>query len=586
MNVEIAYITETSSFEKVRQSMAHSTVLGIDTETTGFDPYTKRLRTLQISTVSETFVLDVWKLGEDNVREALLELFMDAGKIKVFHNAKFDLKFLHIHLGFPLFMPSVFDTMVADVLITGGMRTALGARTPHDLGACSERYLNRPLDKRFQKVPWDGTLFKEQLIYAGLDAAVLLPMYRVLANNLTANQLEQVALLEFECIPCTAHIELSGIHLHKPTWLKAAEKFAALLVEPGKLLRKVLGDLNFASPLQVQKAFDTRLGVRVPSVSKDVLKPIIDNYRPVKDMFGQYPPHNVAEIMSLYLEYTGNLKKATAYGPKFFKHINSTTGRVHASFNQNEADTGRYSCSEPNLQQIPHIPEYRNAFIADEGNSLIDKDYSQVELRIIADTARIRRWLEAFANGDDLHDVTKNEIGSDRYQAKIVNFSSAYGAGAQSYALKANIALSLAQQRMRKFYKSIPEFSVWLDRQVDYLKQYNLVRSASGRMRVLNRWMWNDDEMHIAKQASRNFPIQATSADILKTALVKLIPALPAGAKVVNIVHDEVLTEAPDELVPEVSALMDEAMIYAGKKFVERVDIKVDTNISKRWEKE
>ena len=585
MKIDIAFITETKNLEKVRIACGQSRVLGADTETTSLSSYDGRIRTLQLSTAEKCFVMDLDKLGAGNVAAATSDIILDPHKVKVMQNGKFDIQFMHRHMGLPLEIPGLFDTMLASQLITAGGEDGK-KKVLHGLDSLAERYLGMKVSKKYQKVRWDGSLFREQILYAGMDAAVMIPLYRVLSKNLSLNQLDQVALLEFECVAATAHIEQAGMHLDKDLWLKAGEKFAASNLILGAELKGILGNINFGSWQQVLVAFEERLGVKLSAVNKTAIEAFIDEYKAEADMFGSMPLHDVPDVLRKYQEYKANLKKESSYGPDFFKFINKVTGRIHPSFGQNNTDTGRYSVSNPNTQQTPGLEDYRRAFTAEAGNVIISSDYSQIELRILAATAGISSWIKAFDRDEDLHQQTADAVGCTRAGAKVINFGSAFGMGAASYSAKTKSSISSGQAVMKKFYASVPEFTSWLKSQEEYFQRHNLVRSASGRMRRLDQWGWSKDDLHAAKQASRNFPIQATSADILKTALVKMRRRLPIEARIVNVVHDEVVTECPIGMATEVSGIMETCMIEAGQKFVHGVEIKVDTNISKSWNKE
>lgn len=600
--VNIAFVSKPENLERVRKALGQSRLIGVDTETLGLDALTKEIRTLQVSTALETFVIDLRTAGFDNTRAALLDVLLDPGKVKIFQNAKFDLQFLHLYLGFPLGMPSLFDTQIASALINGGAREDNGAPVSHSLQSIAKRYLNFDMEKRYQKVSWDGSLFQEQLIYAGLDSHILIPLYQLMSKNIKLNQLEKAAKLEFDCIEATAHIELSGIKLDRVKWLEASREFAEQNVGLEKELREVLGySVNLNSPQQVKEVFRDRLGVSVESLNKDYLKTFCDEYEPKPDMFGALPPVDPRDLISKYSLWKKNDKASGIYGADFFKHINPKTGRIHSSFKQLETDTARYSSTSPNIQNVPHDTAYRHAFVPEEGNKFAIFDYSQVELRVLADVAKIKKWIDAFKHGDDLHTInamgafglTEAEVTSDyRSKAKIIGFGSAFGMMAAGYMRRVNlmserkINKTEAERDMKGYYKAIPEFTVWLNSQVEYFKQYNLVRSGSGRMRVLDRWATSEQELHMAKQASRNFPIQSTAADILKTALVSFMKVKDTDTRIVNIVHDEVVIETIEAENDAESKLLAHCMESAGKEYVHDVEITVEGKVGvDRWEK-
>ena len=252
--------------------------------------------------------------------------------------------------------------------------------------------------------------------------------------------------------------------------------------------------------------------------------------------------------------------------------------------------TGRFSCKEPPLQTIPRNKQIRECFRAEAGNNLIIADYSQIELRIAAEISKDPVMIEAYSKGQDLHTLTASIITgkpaeevtkNDRQLAKAVNFGLIYGAGAETlrdYA-KSNYDIDLtlkdAEHFRRKFFKLYRGLSRWHDR-VNSRQEY-VTHTLGGRYRKFNR-------KYKYKLTDRlNSPVQGTGADILKKALVLLRPQIKCLAKLVHIVHDEIILETPAERAEEVKKILEETMIEAGQYYIKMVPVEVEGNICDSW---
>ncbi len=254
-----------------------------------------------------------------------------------------------------------------------------------------------------------------------------------------------------------------------------------------------------------------------------------------------------------------------------------------------------HNCSKPNIQQIPHEEEYRRCFRAPEGKKLIVADYSQVELRILAEVSNDENFIKAFISGEDFHTTTAaqvfnvkpEEVTSDqRSFAKRLNFGVVYGIGAQRFALMTGLTQTEAENIMRRYFSTYRGLDAWLRDAARKVTVDRTSRTATGR---LVRFRFDEDDRRAVSGAQRNgknFPIQGTSADILKRALRLLHDKITGtSAKLVNIVHDEIIVEA-DASEAEITAKnLEKAMCDAGEEYIKKVPVKVDVKISDEWSK-
>jgi DNA polymerase-1 len=501
--------------------------------------------------------------------------------VKIFHNAKFDLKFLR-QAGLQVHGPFI-DTMLASQLLDAGLRSRR-----HGLADVVRHFLHAELDKDEQSSDWSGELTPEQLHYAATDAAVLLRLREVLLPALQAAGLAESAILEWQCLPAVGEMELYGIgvdqtHLTalcqqlESETVQAAATLTTLLqavpsVEQGALFTAPPESINIDSPSQVLTALQ-RLGVPVDSTSQWQLTALAEAFPVVKAL----------------LDYR-HAQKALTLASSLPTHIHQTTGRIHATYWQLGAATGRFSCSDPNLQQMPRTAAFRRCFIAPPGSRLVIADYNQIELRVMAELSGDPRMLAAYQAGEDLHRLTAALLldkamdqvtAAERQAAKAVNFGLIYAMGAeglQGYAQHSyGVTLTLEEARRfrERFFAAYGGVAEWQQHIRDALPVTES-RTLSGRRR---QWA---EPPRIA--ALYNTPVQGGAADIIKRALGLLPQALlGAGAMIVGTIHDEILVEAPEERASEVASLLKMTMEQAGQTYLTRVPVVADVRVASSW---
>lgn len=588
MDQQTTIIETVYDLEDKIKLLHNSHPLGTDTETKGLDPHTAGLRTVQLSDDKNTLVIDCEKIGYSAASAYIKPLLEDPDRVKIFHNAKFDCKFLKKHLD--INVTRIFDTFLASVLLEAGVRTPRGH---NGLGQVLDRYTGIKIDKGEQSSDWSAELTKSQLEYAAKDAQCLLPLREAQIEKLRRLGLFRVAQLEFEAVQAFAWLELSGFHLDMAEWGEVAFKnqeraneiadeiFAELspVLPQGSLFGNTT--FNLGSVTQVQKYFSD-FGIPMPESTKEVF---------LQPLARKYP------IIEKFIEWRGLTKSTSSFGDAWLDYVNPSTGRIHANFNQIGASTGRVSSSSPNLQQIPRDNMFRNCFTAAEGKRLLSADYSNIELRILADLANDKSALEAFESGKDFHtamaglvfNVAMDDVSSDmRSLAKIINFAIPYGAGRNKIAATAKISELEAEVLMSDYFKAVPNIKRWLDKQKRDVLKTKYARTASGRLAKFYFDESDGMQKSAAQRNAMNMPIQGTSCDILKRALRLLYDATldrQHEIKLVNIVHDEINLEVDEPIVEEVGHILEDCMIRAGKEYLTQVKIKVDLKVSQRWAK-
>jgi DNA polymerase-1 len=427
-----------------------------------------------------------------------------------------------------------------------------------------------------QRSDWSGTLTDKQLAYAARDATVLRPLLEALLKKIAEAKLERTAEIEARCLPAVGWMASKGVAVDQPAWIalatKAREEGASLREQMTQLAPVPPGDMfatwNFDSPADVTRMF-AALDIPIEDTTDETLAAI---------------EHPTAGLLRRYREAT---KRLTTYGERWLRNFHD--GRVFAHWNQLGAEaSGRFSCSEPNLQQLPRDPAYRRCIIAPAGRVLVKADYSQIELRIAAKVSGDKAMLRAYQSGEDLHtrtarivlgveDVTKEH----RQVAKSLNFGLLYGMGAPGLRVYAatNFGVKLTDEEAvsyrAAFFKSYPGLRSWHQRTGKTKDNAIATRTLAGRRRL--------DVTRFTEKL--NPPVQGTGADGLKMALALLWERreqMP-GAFPVLAVHDEIVVEADAGQADAAAAWVKQAMLDAMAPLIDPVPVSVDVQVSSTW---
>jgi len=577
MTVKFSYITSGERLSRVYESLREEPYIFLDTEVSN-----DRIRLVQLGGKEDIFILDLFDLGEEGVL-FLRELLSSKGIVG--HNLKFDLKYLYSYGIEPY---AVFDTMIASQL--------LGDTDKHSLQKVAMHYLGQVLDKGLQASNWGQPfLGKEQLEYAALDVKVVRDLFYIFLKRLNEshhreeillktrtskvfNLLNPVAIVEMAFVQETAKLELNGIPIDK-------EELEKKLKEQERLLQKKVMDfmvkyrIDPMSPKQVGELLTKRFKLDLPKTGKG-------NVSTDDRVLSEYASH---PVISELLDIRG-MKKIIEKLQEIKERIRGN--RVYPEFKQIGAVTGRMASMNPNVQNIPR--NLRSIFKAEEGNVFVIADFSQIELRIASEYVGEEKMLQAFRQGKDLHRYTasvflgkpEEEITKEERQlAKAVNFGLIYGISAKGlveYAKTYGIDLSLesAQKIRDSFFEYYTSFKAWHERVKRELKEYKESRGHTllGRPYVAHTF-----------PDAVNYPIQGTGADLLKLSVLMFDAELRREglkAKVVNLVHDEILVECKEEYAEYIKELLKRAMLHAGRVILKQVPVEVEVFVNNRWEKD
>jgi DNA polymerase-1 len=591
MEIYFQLITDAETLRSACEKLKTEDFIGFDTETTELEPYDGVLRLVQLSNGRETQVIDLKPFAEKGDLKTLPELaplrdLLAAERpVKIAHNAKFDAKWIKHHLGIDL--GGAFDTFLASQLIAAG-----DGERRHSLAEVASFFLGTELDKTEQISDWSAAeLTQSQIEYAARDAAIMIPLREKILEKLEIDDLARAAQLEFDCVAPIAAMELNGFNLDEARWREQLEKVKKTqstvayelqhMLSAGVAQASLFGvaEINLDSQMQVTDALKN-LGVPVPETTRGwQLQPLAEQFPVVKKL----------------LEYRGVAKSLSSFGENILEFIRPETRRIHADFRQIGAPTGRFSCSKPNLQQIPHEEEYRRCFTAGEGKKLVIADYSQIELRILADFSNDENFINAFVSGADFHRITASQVfnvapeevtADQRSFAKRLNFGVVYGIGSQRFAMLTGLSQTEAENIMRRYFATYRGLDNWLRDAARRVVTERISRTASGRM-YRHRFDETDRQsISGAQRNAKNFPIQGTSADILKRALHLLHREIGGtSARLVNIVHDEIILESDAVEAESTAEKLEKAMRAAGEEYVKKVPVKVDVEIADEWAK-
>lgn len=592
MNTQYQLVKTADELRRAVDELSSRPAIGVDTETTDLDPYLARLRLIQLASPDGVFIVDLNQFSNGDLKQSealapLRQLLSAPRPIKIAHNAKFDAKFLKHNLGVDIV--GLFDTLLASQLVSAG-----DIEERHGLEAIAGRYLNEAVDKTERLSNWEFELSEAQLQYAARDAAVLIPLRDRLIDRIKANGLIQCAQLEFECVMPVVDLELAGFYMDKTRWLEQLGIVEEKRAELANELQEMLGEgvaqaslfgppranINLDSQQQVTEAMN-RLGIPLPDSTR--------NWK-LQPLAAQYPA--VAKL----LEYRTMQKALTSYGQNMIEFINPKTGRLHADFRQIGAPTGRFACTNPNIQQVPHAAEYRRCFMGyPEGRRLVIADYSQIELRILAEFSGDQAFIDAFRSGADLHRVTAAQVfgvsedqvtKEQRDFAKRLNFGVVYGIGAQRFSMMTGLGVSDAEDVLRRYFATYRGLDRYLRESANRAVNDKEARTGSGRLVKFNYDPTDRQQVSMTQRNGKNAPIQGTSADILKRALRLLNDELrQTSAEIVNIIHDEIVVEVDEDEAPGVAQTVERAMCAAGEEYVTTVPVKVESQIACEWTK-
>ena len=530
------------------------------------------------------------QLTEEKVLGDLKPLLEDEKQLKIGQNLKYDAHVLNNH---GIEMQGIAeDTMLQSYVLDSTQR--------HNMDALALRFLSHNTihfediaGKGVKQLTFNQIDLEQAGPYAAEDADITLQLHEALSKELKAHkQLQSIYKdIELPLISILKKIESNGVKVDVAMLKKQSVQLAARMAKLEKQTYKEAGeDFNLASPKQIQHILFEKLEIPVirktpkgqPSTAEDVLQELAEEY----------------EIPRLLLEHRSLSKLKLTYTDKLPLQVDAKTGRVHTSYNQTVAATGRLSSTDPNLQNIPIRSEegrrIRQAFIAEKNKCLLAADYSQIELRIMAHLSQDKNLLKAFADGVDVHKATAAEVfdvalddveTEQRRAAKAINFGLIYGMSAFGLAKQLNIGRYEAQDYVNLYFERYPGVKDYMDNTREKAHEQGYVETVFGRRLYLPEInARNKQRQQYAERTAINAPMQGSAADIIKRAMIAVDAALVKSkldALVVMQVHDELVVEVATNQVDDLSVLLKSQMENAATL---SVPLLVDIGVGDNWD--
>ena len=597
-------ILDWASFDKWLEQLESANLYAIDTETTSLDILQAKIVGLSFAVQKEQIIYAAYlplthdyedapvQLPINEVLAKLKPLLEDVTPKKVGQNLKYD---WHIFQNYNINLNGIaFDTMLESYTLNS-------VATRHNMDDLALKYLNHATIS-FKEIAGTG---KKQLTfnqihldtaapYAAEDADITLQLHLALYPQLQqkAGPLTIFNEIELPLLPVLAQTERNGVLIDRQMLADQSYEISNKLTELEEKAHAIAGDkfnLNSSKQLQVV-LFET---LELPIIKKTP-KGQASTAEPVLVQLAE----DGYEMPTLILEYRSLAKLKSTYTDALPKQINSDTGRVHTSYQQAVASTGRLSSTNPNLQNIPVRSEegrrIRQAFIANEGYLLMAADYSQIELRIMAHLSGDASLLDAFAKGEDIHKSTAaeifntplNEVTSEqRRNAKAVNFGLIYGMSAFGLAKQLKINRSLAQEYINLYFKRYPGVQTYMETTKQNAQQNGYVETLMGRRLYLpNINARNGQLRQYAERTAINAPMQGTAADIIKVAMIQVqnwLDKSNINIKMIMQVHDELVFEVAEESIEQATAEVKQIMEAATELHVPLI---VDIGQGKNWD--
>jgi DNA polymerase-1 len=531
------------------------------------------------------------QLDTGSVLAALKPLLEDEAKPKLGHHLKFD---CHILANYGIALAGHrYDSMLESYVLNS-------VTTRHDMDSTVEKYLGIKTihyedicGKGAKQIPFSQVDIERAAEYAAEESDVTLQLHQILWPQLEAlprlkNLYESI---EQPLVPVLYRMERTGVLVDRELLRKQSTELAGRMLELQTQAHSEAGGVfNVDSPRQLQEILFGKLGIPVirktptgqPSTAEDVLEELALSY----------------PLPKLILEYRGVAKLKSTYTDTLPEQINQQTGRIHTSYHQAVAATGRLSSTDPNLQNIPiRTPEgrrIRQAFVAPPGHSLVAADYSQIELRIMAHLSGDSSLLAAFAENRDVHQATAAEVlgiplatvtSDQRRSAKAVNFGLIYGMSAFGLARQLSISRGEAQKYVDLYFKRYPGVKRYMDQTRQKARDAGYVETIFGRRlylpEILSR---NQGLRQSAERQAINAPMQGSAADIIKRAMIDVdawLQSSKAPARLIMQVHDELVLEVADEAVETLVQQLRQHMARAAEL---TVPLKVDVGIGRNWD--
>ncbi|RME15827.1 MAG: DNA polymerase I, partial [Alphaproteobacteria bacterium] len=584
----LALDTETTSLDEMTAELVGIS-LAVEPGEAGYIPIGHRKGAGGDDLFSDTTLAE-GQMPLAEVLAALKPVLEEPSILKIGQNMKYDAKILARH---GVRVAPFDDTMLMSYAMHAGLHG-------HGMDTLSERYLgHRPipikplLGSGKTAITFDRVAIDEAVKYAAEDADITLRLWLTFKPQLHRARVTTVyETLERPLAPVLAEMEMAGVVVDREALRRMSEAFEKQMAALEKEIHALAGEnFNVGSPAQLGEILFEKMGLEGGKKGKS------GKYSTPADVLEDLAAEG-NELAAKVLDWRQLSKLKSTYTDALQAHINPETGRVHTSYVQTGASTGRLASTDPNLQNIPVRTEegrrIREAFVAPEGRRLISLDYSQIELRILAHTADIESMKQAFREGEDIHAATASEMFNVpreemtpeiRRRAKAINFGVIYGISAFGLARNLRIPRAEAQDFIDAYFERYPGIRAYMDETVAFAREHGHVKTLFGRKIHTPEIGARGPRAGFAKRAAINAPIQGSAADIIRRAMIRMPEAI-AGlpAKMLLQVHDELIFEADEDAVEAVIEAARAVMEGASEPAVKlTVPLEVDAGVGRNW---
>ena len=597
-------ITSEEALTDLVSELAAAPAFAFDTETDGLRPFESQLVGISLATRPGSAVYIPFghttgepQLGATQVLNALRPFFTDARKPKYAHNAKFDIELLH-HAGVAV-EGVTFDTMLAAALLDKrkGLKDLAfyELRLPEPMTAIEEMIGKGKNQITFAQVPLAAAI-----PYAAADADMTLRLVETLRPQLEAlPKVNDIFMrLEMPLIPVLVRMEAAGITINVEYMRSLGQRLGLRLVELEQAIYAYNGGMpfNIGSGQQLTTILFTKLGLDPTGLEKTKTGQYSLTAQAMELLRDRHPEEAGYQIIDLILQHRQLTKLKSTYIDSLPELVDKEDGRIHTSYSQLGAATGRLSSNEPNLQNIPTRTEegreIRRGFVAAPGHQFVAADYSQIELRVLAHITGDENLVQTFVEGRDIHATMASQLynipqdkvdKNQRRVAKTVIFGVIYGISSFGLAPRIGASRSEAQAMIDALFARFPKIRGYIDQTLAEGRQNGYVQSLFGRRRTMAELKTGGPRRQAAEREAINAPIQATAADIMKIAMIRVDEALRREGlrtRLLLQVHDELILEAPDDEVAQAAALVKREMEGA---FALRVPLGVDVEVGPNW---
>lgn len=601
-------VRDEAALDALARRLEQAEGIAFDTETTSTDQMQARLVGISLAVEpGEGYYIPVGHALDDGqqlplerVIERLRPALTNPGIPKYGHNIKYDAVVM-ARAGLVV-APLSVDTMIGEWLLHPdqsqrklGLKNLAFYRLGVEMTGITEL-----LGKGKNQITMDLVPVEQAAPYAAADADMTLQLVEPIWREVEEQGLgELFTQIEMPLVPVLADMEMAGVRVDVEFLKRMSGEMARVLEERTQAIYGIVGyELNLNSTQQLSDALFGKLQLPTQGLRKTAS----GHYSTAADVLEGLLEQDTTGIIATLLEYRELEKLRSTYVDALPQMVNPETGRIHTSFNQTGTVTGRLSSSEPNLQNIPIRSDLgrriRDAFIAEPGWLLIGADYSQVELRILANVSGDEALRRAFQEGQDIHATTAAAVNNipveqvtslQRSFAKAVNFGLMYGMSAFRLARDSSLTLPEAEAFVKTYFERFPKVKQYLDGMRVQAAEQGYVETLLKRRRYFPALQSQDTsqrgmmERRAAEREAINMPIQGTAADIIKIAMIKLHAALAERGlrgRMILQVHDELLLEAPEDEVEGTMALVKEVMENA---YPLDVPLRVDARAGRNW---